>query len=96
MRGVFQNDTVHHVLIDKNLQKHYRCQLLVAAVTVVLISKIAVAAGTIGLLLRSIAVTPTASTSIRPVSVLGAATTVPTGARCVVLRIPPQLLPFLQ
>ena len=80
------NQLVNH-LHQRILLKIYSYHLLVTAITVLLVSSVAVSSGTIGLLLRTVAITPTACTLVRPMSVLRAAATVPTGARCVVLRI---------
>ena len=81
--------------IELNLHQIYFYLLLVAAITVRL-SSIRVATVATGLLLLTLRmpITPTTSTSIRPVSILRATTSVLSGSRCVVLRVPQILQPL--
>ena len=76
-------------VIELNLHQIYFYLLLVSAVTVRL-STFRVTTVTTGLLLLTLRmpIAPTASTSIRPISILRTTTTVLTGTRCVVLRVP--------
>ena len=81
--------------IELNLHQIYFYLLLLTAITLRL-SSFRVTTVSIGLLLLTLRmpITPTASTSIRPMSILRAPATVLSGSRCVVLRVPQILQPL--
>ena len=80
---------------ELNLPQIYFYLLPVTAVTISLFSiRVRWVSTTHLLLVLQIPVTPITSTSIRPVSVQMTATTVLTGARCVVPRVPQLLQPL--
>ena len=81
--------------IELNLHQIYFYLLLVSAVTLRL-STVRVTTVTTGLLLLTLRmpITPSTSTSIRPLSVLRATASVLAGSRCVVLRVPQILQPL--